>query len=59
MVSTNYVVQLYSEPDPQYINGVVELRENGNSVFLYGESNMLMAVYDKNDIQKLAPISQG
>ncbi|EOC1312722.1 hypothetical protein ACN5PR_000597 [Cronobacter dublinensis] len=58
MSLTNYVVQLYSEPDPQYINDVAELKENGGSVFLYGDAGTLIAVYEKNDIQKLAPLSQ-
>ncbi|AJJ24700.1 hypothetical protein [Yersinia enterocolitica] len=58
MSSTNYVVQLFSEADPQYINSVAELKEVGGSVSLYGENETLLAVYEKNDIQKLAPLSQ-
>ncbi|MDI6536340.1 hypothetical protein QMA77_05235 [Pantoea ananatis] len=59
MVSTNYVVQLYSEADPQYINGITEVKEVGGSVFLYSGEGNLAAVYESNDIQKLAPLSQG
>ncbi|NWC65141.1 hypothetical protein [Cedecea sp. P7760] len=58
MALTNYVVQLYSEADPQYISGVAELKEANNSVYMYGENNQLIAVYETNDIQKLAPLSQ-
>ncbi|HHT8272141.1 MULTISPECIES: hypothetical protein [Citrobacter] len=58
MALTNYVVQLYSEADPQYISGVAELKEANNSVYMYGENNQLIAVYEANDIQKLAPLSQ-
>lgn len=47
MSSTNYVVQLFSEADPQYINSVAELKEVGGSVSLYGENETLLAVYEK------------
>ncbi|AIR62136.1 hypothetical protein F3J34_08465 [Klebsiella sp. Ap-873] len=58
MRPTDYVVQLYSETDPQNLSSVVELKEVGSSVFLYGESGTLIAVYEANDIQKLAPLGQ-
>lgn len=57
-MTTNYTVQLYSEDEPQYFSSVATVREIGDSVHLYTESNQLIAILEKNDIQKFLPTSQ-
>lgn len=57
-MTTDYLVELYSEGEEKVYRGVAELKEIQSSIYVYGPSNNLMAVFEQNDIKKIVPISQ-
>ncbi|WP_157982872.1 hypothetical protein [Pantoea ananatis] len=55
-MTSDYSVELYSVGEEHIYRGVAEIKEVGTSLYIYGPSNSLRAVLDKNDIKNLRPI---